>query len=106
MSRFVTTNIRLPAEDHRELKRLALREKKSLSQLIREAVDARLGGPPAPPARKSGPDPFDALIGSIDSGHGDESANHDHYLYGWPRETDAKPVRRHGSVARARRSAR
>lgn len=29
----------------------------------------------------------DALIGAIVDSPADESVNHDHYLYGWPRRT-------------------
>ena len=38
MIEYVTTNIRLPRELHRELKRRALDEDKSMSQVIRESV--------------------------------------------------------------------
>jgi hypothetical protein len=34
-------------------------------------------------------DPTDALVGCLDGSYGDESAEHDHYLYGWSRESDA-----------------
>ena len=34
-----------------------------------------------------GEDPADAMIGSVTADVGDEAANHDHYLYGWPKET-------------------
>ncbi len=36
----------------------------------------------------SQPDPVDALIGSTPFEPGDEALNHDHYLYGWPKEED------------------
>ena len=38
-----------------------------------------------------GDDPADALVGSADGSAGDESINHDHYLYGWPREVATAP---------------
>ncbi len=31
---------------------------------------------------------MDGWIGAIASSDGDESSNHDHYLYGWPKETE------------------
>ena len=42
----------------------------------------------APEAPEFGEDPVDGWIGAIASSPGDESSNHDHYLYGWPKETD------------------
>ena len=38
-----------------------------------------------------GDDPADALVGGADESSGDESVNHDHYLYGWATEIDAGP---------------
>ena len=34
---------------------------------------------------------FDVLVGSAGESAGDESVNHDHYLYGWATEVDAGP---------------
>jgi hypothetical protein len=36
-----------------------------------------------------GDDPADAFIGCVEVSGGDESVNHDHYLYGWPKESEA-----------------
>jgi hypothetical protein len=47
-----------------------------------------LGPAPETEAPEFGEDPVDGWIGAIASFAGDESSNHDHYLYGWPKETD------------------
>jgi hypothetical protein len=39
-----------------------------------------------------GDDPADAHVGLVSSAAGDESVNHDHYLYGWPKEEDREPA--------------
>lgn len=40
---YITTNVRLPQEAHRQLKLRALQEEKSLAELIREAIFQRWG---------------------------------------------------------------
>jgi predicted DNA-binding protein len=40
---YVTTNVRLPQEAHRQLKLRAFQEEKSLAELIREAIFQRWG---------------------------------------------------------------
>jgi hypothetical protein len=44
MTEYVTTNIRLPRDLHRRLKRRALEEEKGLSQVVRESVVSFLAG--------------------------------------------------------------
>jgi predicted transcriptional regulator len=44
MTEYVTTNIRLPKDLYRRLKRQALEEEKSLSQVVRESVASYLAG--------------------------------------------------------------
>lgn len=80
MSNSVVTNIKLPEEDLNELKHRAIEEKKSVNQLVREAVEMYL-------SRQSLPDPdeinaFEKVIGSARSGIRDGSVKHDQYLYG------------------------
>ncbi|HEX8948152.1 MAG TPA: CopG family transcriptional regulator [Dissulfurispiraceae bacterium] len=76
----VATNIRLPEDLLKALKYRAIEEKKSVNQLIREAVEGFLGVTPA--AEPGGKDPFDAVVGMASSGTKDGSVKHDHYLYG------------------------
>jgi hypothetical protein len=87
MTRYVTTNLRFPEETFRELKYEASRRGTSLASVVRESVDRYLGRAPESEAPKFGEDPMDGWIGAIASSAGDESSNHDHYLYGWPKET-------------------
>jgi hypothetical protein len=88
MTDYVTTNIRLPKELHRELKRRAVREEKSLSQLVRESVAEYLIGPSLREMTgQRGPDQMQDplwLIGSdpVDADVTDASVHHDAYLYG------------------------
>lgn len=80
MSATVATNIRLPEETLKELKYRAVEEKKSVNQLIREAITEYLSAPPH--LSEQGTDSFDEVIGMAKSGIRDGSAKHDHYLYG------------------------
>lgn len=45
MTEYVTTNIRLPKDVYREIKRRALEEEKSLAQVVRESVVQYLTAP-------------------------------------------------------------
>lgn len=87
---FVTTNLRFPEATWRELRLQAARRRTTAAGLVREAVERYLGrgGAGGPPP--SDGDPFDRHIGAITGSAGDESVNHDHYLYGWPKETNVK----------------
>ena len=90
MTEYVTTNIRLPKDVYREIKRRALEEEKSLAQVIRESVVQYLTAPVGV-LRSEEPvmtddwenDPLwligtDATIADVTDG----SVNHDSYLYG------------------------
>jgi len=76
----VATNIRLPEEVLKALKYKAIEEKKSVNQLIREAIEIALTTPVQP--KKLAKDPFERVIGIAKSGIKDGSTKHDHYLYG------------------------
>lgn len=80
MSSKVATHIRLPEEILKMLKYKAIEERKSVNQLIQEAIERDLGV--QTPARTDAPDSFDSLIGSVRSGAADGSVSHDDYLYG------------------------
>ncbi|OIO92159.1 MAG: hypothetical protein AUK03_10095 [Anaerolineae bacterium CG2_30_64_16] len=91
MTEYVTTNIRLPKEVYRELKRRALDEEKSLAEVIRESV-AQYLVPSLAPMRAASTftagetEQHDSLwaIGAdpVLADVTDGSVNHDLYLYG------------------------
>ncbi|MEK6590354.1 MAG: CopG family transcriptional regulator [Nitrospinota bacterium] len=79
MSTNIATNIRLPEEILKILKYKAIEEKKSVNQLIREAIEKSLAT--HVPPEKYEKDPFNDIIGIAKSGIKDGSTKHDHYLY-------------------------
>lgn len=92
MTEYVTTNIRLPKAMHERIKRLALEEKKSLAQVIRESLVEYLAAPKTYEAVADGAE-FDDPIYHIaeltrpeEVNWGDRptdtSVRHDFYLYG------------------------
>jgi predicted DNA-binding protein len=78
MSATIATNIRLPEDLLRTLKYRAIEEKKSVNQIIREAIEMSL----APQSEEREKDPFEDVIGIAKSGIKDASSKHDRYLYG------------------------
>jgi hypothetical protein len=80
---FVTTNIRLGAEVYQRLRLKAVQERKSLAQLIRNAVDVVYGERPSSRhSRTRRKRPFDGLVGICDSGIRDGAVHHDRDIYG------------------------
>ena len=67
----------------RALKRLAARTGRSEAFHVREALRRYLGEQPSAPD-----DPLEKLIGLVDEAEGpdDVAENHDHYLYGAPKD--------------------
>lgn len=80
MSTNIATNIRLPEEVLKTLKYKAIEERKSVNQLVREAIEAFLSAPDRSAIQER--DPFEAVIGIARSGIKDGSVKHDAYLYG------------------------
>lgn len=80
MAETIATNIRLPEEMLKALKYRAIEEKKSMNQLVREAIAVFLssGSASEPPEK----DPLEEIIGIGRSGIKDGSSKHDRYLYG------------------------
>ncbi len=81
MKTHVTTNLRLEAGVHEQLKRIAFERRKSLSALFREMAAAIVGNRSRiheDPLWQLGEHPFDA---GADAPR-DIAANHDAYLYG------------------------
>jgi hypothetical protein len=82
MPRLVTISIRFSESSYRELRYRARRRGRTLASLAREAVDAYLARRPERRAIAIGDDPADRMIGCLRGSSGDESTNHDRYLYG------------------------
>jgi len=80
MSVKIATNIRLPEDLLKTLKYRAIEEKKSVNQIIREAIEMSLAA--APQTQESQKDPLENVIGIARSGIKDASSKHDRYLYG------------------------
>ena len=80
MSATIATNIRLPEDLLRTLKYRAIEEKKSVNQIIREAIEMSLAVGPQSEEREK--DPFEDVIGIAKSGIKDASSKHGRYLYG------------------------
>lgn len=80
MSGTVATNIRLPEELLKALKHRAVEERKSVNQMIREAIESSLGSFPGRGEVET--DAFEEVIGIGRSGIKDGSSMHDQYLYG------------------------
>ena len=80
MSATVATSIRLPEELLKALKYRAIEERKSVNQMIREAIEISLAAAPRPEGLEE--DAFEDVIGIGSSGIKDGSLRHDQYLYG------------------------
>lgn len=80
MSATIATNIRLPEDLLKALKYRAIEEKKSMNQIIREAIEMSLAARPRPEEPEK--DPFEGVIGIARSGTKNGSLKHDRYLYG------------------------
>ena len=80
MSARIATNIRVPEELLKALKHRAVEERKSLNQMICEAIEMALYT--APKSERPEKDAFEEVIGIGRSGIKDGSSNHDRYLYG------------------------
>lgn len=73
----VRTQIYLPANLHRALKRAAKRRGVSMAQLLREAAQRAVREQETGAA-----DPLEGLIGAGQGDATDIAESHDHYLYG------------------------
>jgi len=80
MSVTIATNIRLSEDLLKVLKYRAIEEKKSVNQIIREAIEMSLAA--APQTEERPKDPLEDIIGIARSGIKDASSKHDRYLYG------------------------
>jgi hypothetical protein len=80
MARMVRKQIYLTPEQAQRLRRAAARERRTEADVIREALDRRLGGAPA----RGEDDPLLGIIGFGSGGPADLSSRVDDYLYGEP----------------------
>jgi predicted DNA-binding protein len=80
MAAITATNIRLPEDLLRALKYRAIEEKKSMNQIIREAIEVSLAIRSQSEERER--DSLEDIIGIAKSGIKDASSKHDRYLYG------------------------
>ena len=92
MAKLVTTNLRFPKGTYEDLRLQAARRGTTIAGVVREAVERHLGRSEDEPI-PFGQDPMDKWIGAIEGSAGDESVNHDHYLYEWPKETELEASR-------------
>lgn len=83
----ITTNIRLPEEQWKSLKIMAVHAGTSVSALVRQAIGGLLQSAQTPSKlaatkrKASKRDPFYDVIGLGSGGPSDDSTRHDHYLY-------------------------
>lgn len=78
----VATNIRLPRKTLEALKIKAAKERKSLAQLVREAVLQSYGIGEAKKGTDPRKDPLYRLVGAFESGIKDGAEKHDRDIYG------------------------
>jgi len=81
---YVATNIRLPRETLQDLKLQAVRQHKSLAQMVRDAVD-QVYGVPKPKTqslKEFHKDPLFSIIGICKTGIKDGAVHHDREIYG------------------------
>ena len=81
MSTYVTTNVRLPAQMLKALKRRAVEENTSVAELIRASLTSYLLQHDARPANLDA-DPFFSLGKTSAEGPTDAAEQHDKYIYG------------------------
>lgn len=80
MSDYVTTNVRLEKETLKQLKLRAVHEGKRMAEVIREAIHDYLFKKRVKAASITD-DPIFNIIGICESGHKNDSVNHDQILY-------------------------
>lgn len=78
----VATNIRLPAKTLEALKIRAAKNRTSLAQLVRDAIETTYGLGEGTEQVDPKTDPFHRLLGKWSSGRSDGSVEHDRDIYG------------------------
>ena len=90
----VRTQVYLPRNMYDKLQARAARQGLTLAVQIREALEDYIGHveAEADDGILHADDPIFQMIGMFDSGLGDLSVNHDHYLYGAPKREELAPA--------------
>lgn len=90
----VRTQVYLPRDVYEKLRQRAEKHKLTLALQIRAALEDYLGRVEAEEddGILHADDPIFKMIGLFDSGLGDLSVNHDHYLYGAPRREPLETI--------------
>lgn len=78
----VATNIRLPASTLQALKIRAAKERTSLAQLVRDAIESTYGLTSGSSAVDPKADPFYRVVGKWSSGRTNGAVEHDREIYG------------------------
>lgn len=83
------TQIYLRLDMFKALEQESRQEKKSIAEIIRQAVQSHLEERQSRRLRELDwqNDPLTKIAGMVHDGPADLSANHDHYLYGWDKKT-------------------
>lgn len=91
----IRLQVYLPRSTYERLQKRAQAQALTLAIQIREALDSYLERIEAQEddGILHAEDPIFKMIGMFDSGLGDLSINHDHYLYGTPKREEVKSVR-------------
>ncbi|HZY44103.1 MAG TPA: CopG family transcriptional regulator [Anaerolineae bacterium] len=109
----IRMQVYLPRGTYERLQKRAKEHDLTLALQIREALESYLEQIEA--KQDDGvlraDDPIFKMIGMFDSGLGDLSVNHDHYLYGWPKREEVeamheKPAKRYKTKKTAKRKAK
>ncbi|MCL4418411.1 MAG: ribbon-helix-helix domain-containing protein [Actinobacteria bacterium] len=79
-------NIYFDDNQYENLREKAYKNKTTMSEIIREAVDEYLKAKDKKNIRRIEDDPIFEIIGMFDSGIGDLGINHDKYLYDEPKK--------------------
>lgn len=103
----VRTQVYLPREMYDRLQKRAGKYDLTLAVQIRQALEDYLERmeAQADDGILHADDPIFQMIGMFDSGLGDLSVNHDHYLYGFPKREEIKVVREKPAKSAKRRPA-
>ncbi|HHY47956.1 MAG TPA: hypothetical protein GX506_11735 [Firmicutes bacterium] len=105
MPKYIVTNIRFSEDEHKRLKYEALKENRSIADIVREAVDiyfADREGKRLTEAELAN-DPFFDVIGVGESGIPDNAVRHDVALY-WSKSEAGRDDKPEGGRARGGRA--
>jgi len=87
MTQMIRTQIYLPPELYAALKQRCEEHGIAMAEQIRLALRAYLADEPERPGMLRDGDPLWDIVG-IAEGPADASREHDHYVYGWPKDAE------------------